>query len=267
MPEENEQIAASGAPMIPAQRREMILRKLRRHQILSVNQLTEMFNCSHMTVRRDIAMLEQEGRAFSVPGGVRIASQVHSEPSHQSKAIFEQGEKQRMAHQAAALIKPDMTLYLDAGTTTLCLVPHILALTGMTVVTNDFNIVIELADATHVNVIHTGGVLDHLNRSSVGGLAADTLRNIATDIAFISTSSWDLQRGITTPSAAKIEVKKAAMESASQNVLMATSSKYGTFGMYRIASLNQFDPIITDSGLTADAATGIRKLGVELILA
>jgi DeoR/GlpR family transcriptional regulator of sugar metabolism len=57
------------------------------------------------------------------------------------------------------------------------------------------------------------------------------------------------------------------MDSASQIVLMATSSKYGTFGMYRIAGLDRFDPIITDDGLTADAAAGIRKLGVELVLA
>jgi DeoR/GlpR family transcriptional regulator of sugar metabolism len=267
MTEEIEPMADAGAPMIPSQRREMIVRQLRRQQILSVNQLTEIFNCSHMTVRRDIAALEQEGRVFSVPGGVRIASQVHSEPSHQIKAIVEPAQKQRMAEHAARLIKADMTMYLDAGTTTLCLVPHILSLSGMTVVTNDFSIVLALADATHVNVIHTGGVLDHPNRSAVGNLAADTLRNIATDIAFISTSSWDLQRGVTTPSAPKIEVKKAAMDSASQIVLMATSSKYGTFGMYRIAGLDRFDPIITDDGLTADAAAGIRKLGVELVLA
>jgi DeoR/GlpR family transcriptional regulator of sugar metabolism len=267
MLDDNDPLTPVETPMIPSQRREMIVRQLRRQQILSVNQLTEIFNCSHMTVRRDIAALEQEGRVFSVPGGVRIAHQVHSEPSHKVKVILDQAQKQRMAQRAAALIKPDMTLYLDAGTTTLCLVPHILALSGMTVVTNDFSIVLALADAEHVNVIHTGGVLDHRNLSSVGNLAADTLRNIATDIAFISSSSWDLQRGITTPWAPKIEVKKAAMESASQNVLLVTSSKFGTFGMYRIARLDQFDPIITDDGLTADAAAGISKLGVELILA
>ncbi|WP_397452956.1 DeoR/GlpR family DNA-binding transcription regulator [Pseudomonas sp. NA-150] len=256
-----------GQPMMPQQRREMIIRRLRRQQTLSVVQLTEIFNCSHMTARRDIAALEQEGLVFSVPGGVRLASQLYSEPSHQNRVIVEPEQKQRMAERAAQLIKPGMTLYLDAGTTTLCLVPHIVGLSGMTVVTNDFSIVMALADAKQVKVIHTGGELDHDNLASIGTLAADTLRNLATDIAFISSSSWDLQRGITTPSEAKIEVKKAAMASASQVVLMATSSKYGTFGMYRIAGLERFDPIISDAALTADAAAGIRKLGTELILA
>ena len=267
MPNPKDTAADSSTPMIPEQRREQILRQLRKHQVMSVHQLMEMFDCSHMTVRRDIALLEQEGRAYSVTGGVRIASQLHSEPSHQSKAVVELPQKQAMARLAARLLHADMTVYLDAGTSTLEIVPHIAALSGMTVVTNDFGIVNALADATHVDVIHTGGLLDHPNMSCVGGLAAATLRQLATDIAFMSTSSWDLQRGTTTPSALKVEVKQAAMQSASQTVLVATSSKYGTFGMYKIAALEQFDIIISDAALAEAAADGIRKHRVELLLA
>lgn len=259
--------ATPSATMIPEQRREQILRQLRKHQVLSVHQLMDMFECSHMTVRRDIALLEQQGRAYSVTGGVRIASQVHSEPSHDSKAVVELPQKQAMARLAAGLLHPDMTVYLDAGTTTLEIVPHITALTGMTVITNDFGIVQALADANHVDVIHTGGLLDHPNISSVGGLAAATLRQLATDIAFISTSSWDLQRGTTTPSALKVEVKQAAMQSASRSVLIATSSKYGTFGMYKVAALEQFDTLISDDALPPASADAIRRQRIELLLA
>jgi DeoR/GlpR family transcriptional regulator of sugar metabolism len=254
-------------PLSPAQRRDMIVRRLRREQTLSVVQLTQLFNCSHMTVRRDIATLEQEGLVFSVPGGVRLASQLYSEPSHQNRVIVEAEQKQRMAARAAALIKPGMSIYLDAGTTTLSLVPHLMDQPGITVITNDFSILMALSGCRQIKLIHTGGVLDHDNIASVGTLAADTLRNLATDIAFISSSSWDLQRGITTPYEPKIEVKKAAINTASRVVLMATSSKYGVFGMYRIAGLDRFDTIISDAALTADAAAGIRKSGVELVLA
>jgi DeoR/GlpR family transcriptional regulator of sugar metabolism len=267
MSSEDDATLSGAAPMIPDQRRELMLRQLRKHQVLSVHQLMEMFDCSHMTVRRDIALLEQSGRAYSVTGGVRIASQVHSEPSHQSKAVVELPHKQAMAKLAASLLHPEMTVYLDAGTSTLEIVPYIAALAGMTVVTNDFGVVNALADATHVDVIHTGGLLDHPNRSCVGGLAAATLRQLATDVAFMSTSSWDLQRGTTTPSALKVEVKQAAMQSASRTVLLTTSTKYGTFGMYKVAGLEQFDTIISDVHLAQGAADSIRALGVELMLA
>jgi hypothetical protein len=64
-------------------------------------------------------------------------------------------------------------------------VPHVVALTDMTVVSNDFEIVRELAGAAHVNVVHTGGQLDHANLASVGARAATTLSHVVLDIAFI----------------------------------------------------------------------------------
>ncbi|APU14903.1 MULTISPECIES: DeoR/GlpR family DNA-binding transcription regulator [Actinoalloteichus] len=257
---------AEETPLIPDQRRELLLKHLRGQMVLSVHQLTEILGVSHMTVRRDIAALEREGRAFSVPGGVRIASQVRQEPSFVDKSMTERPQKLAMAREAARLLRDDATVYLDAGTTMLAMVPHVLEHTGMTVVTNDFSVVDALVGCTEVELIHVGGRIEHANRSSVGRLAARTLEQLSLDLAFISTSSWDLQRGVTTPSSAKVEVKRAAMAAASGSVLVAGSPKYGTYGMYRIAGLRDFDAIITDDGLAEAAAEGIRDLGIELAL-
>jgi DeoR/GlpR family transcriptional regulator of sugar metabolism len=259
-------VTAEDTPLIPDQRRELMLRLLGRQPVLSVAQLTEMLGVSHMTVRRDIATLEREGRAFSVPGGVRIASSLRSEPSYTDKSLVEQPEKHAMARRAAELLHDDMTVYLDAGTTLLALVPHLMAHSGLTVVTNDFNAVDALAGAEHVEVIHIGGRLDHENRSSVGSLAAATLHRINVDLALISTSSWDLQKGSTTPSESKVVVKRAALEAAASSALVAGSSKYGRVGMYRVAPLSDFDLVITDDGLSEAAAEGIRDHDVELVL-
>jgi DeoR/GlpR family transcriptional regulator of sugar metabolism len=64
MPTQKDIAADSGAPMIPEQRRELMLRQLPKHQVQSVHQLMEMFDCSHMTIRRDITLLEQESRGY-----------------------------------------------------------------------------------------------------------------------------------------------------------------------------------------------------------
>jgi hypothetical protein len=37
-----------------------MLRQLRNHQVLSVHELMEMFDCSHMTIRRNTALLEHQ---------------------------------------------------------------------------------------------------------------------------------------------------------------------------------------------------------------
>ncbi|MFI0235828.1 DeoR/GlpR family DNA-binding transcription regulator [Streptomyces sp. NPDC016845] len=254
-------------PLIPDQRREQLLRHLRREGVLSVQQITQLFGVSHMTVRRDIAELERQGLVFSVPGGVRIASHVSSEPSFQDKSLVGKAEKEAMAARAAERVQEGMTVYLDAGTTLLAMVPALARLNSLTVVTNDFTTVDRLMAAPHLELVHIGGQVDVDNRSSVGRLAAATLRQLALDIAFISTSSWDLLRGVTTPSEPKVEVKQAAMEAAASSVLVAGSAKFGTFGKYRVAPLSAFDTVITDASLTEAAAEGVRAGGAELCVA
>jgi hypothetical protein len=64
-----------------------------------------------------------------------VASQLHSEPSHQLKAVIELP----MAKLAARLLHPYMTIYRDTRTSTREIVPFIKALSGMTVVTNAFD--------------------------------------------------------------------------------------------------------------------------------
>lgn len=250
--------------MIPDQRREVLLRELRAHQVLSVAQLTELLGVSHMTVRRDIGALEEAGRLVSVPGGARIASQVAREPTFEEKSLVERQQKLAMARAVAGRVRDHTAVYLDAGTTTRELLPHLRELTGITVVTNDFPIVMEAMELGGLEIIHVGGHVDRVNRSSVGALASATLERIAIDVSFISTAVWDLHHGVTTPSEAKVVVKQAAIAAARTSVLMASSSKFGSFGMYRIAALDAFDAVVTDWGLGAEESQQLREAGVRL---
>lgn len=255
------------APLIPEQRREKLLRQLHRDQVLSVHQLTEMLGVSHMTVRRDIAALEMDGKALGIPGGVRLASHVRTEPSRIDKSALEPQRKAGIARLAASLISDEMVIYLDAGTTTLAIVPHLAKHTGLTVITNDFAIVDELMLLGGIEAVHVGGQIEWANRSTVGPIAARTLSRLNTDLAFISASSWSMHHGVTTPSPGKVDVKTAAVSSTSNAVLVADSSKYGTFSMYSAVELREFSSIVTDSELSEGAAEGIRTLDVDLLLA
>lgn len=254
-------------PLIPDQRRQKILELLSAHEVLSVHQLTELLGVSHMTVRRDIGELVSLGVAAVVPGGVRSARSVTVEPSFDAKASSERAQKAAIGLAAGKLLRDDGVYYLDAGTTTSSLLPAIRALAAPTVVTNDFTIVTSLIGDGHVEVVHVGGKLDHANRSSVGHLAAGVLRQLAVDIAFVSASSWDAQRGVTTPSAEKVDVKLAAMEVASSAVLLATSSKLGSYSIYRVCGLDRFSSVITDEGISEADAAAVREIGVELVTA
>lgn len=252
--------------MIPDQRREHILKLLQERNVLSISELTSMLSVSHMTVRRDIQALENEGKVLSVTGGVRLAARLKSEPSYLAKAQLEVPAKRAIARAAAELVRENFTIYLDAGTTTLQMVPLLTDKAGLTVVTNDFNVVGHLMEYPNIELIHTGGVVSHADHSSVGQFTAEFLRRVNVDIAFVASSSWDLERGSTTPSEAKVVAKQELLRVASKSVLTVDSTKYGKFGTFTVARLEEFDLIITDDRLPANAVQQMRERDIRLQL-
>ncbi|MFD0773330.1 DeoR/GlpR family DNA-binding transcription regulator [Streptomonospora algeriensis] len=252
--------------MIPDQRREHILKLLQERHVLSINELTSMLSVSHMTVRRDIQALENDGKVLSVTGGVRLAARLKSEPSYLAKAQLEVPAKRAITRAAAQLVRDNFTIFLDAGTTSLQMVPMLTEKVGLTVVTNDFNVVGHLMEYPNIELIHTGGVVSHADHSSVGQFTADFLSKVNVDIAFVASSSWDVERGSTTPSEAKVVAKQQLLRMASKSVLTVDSTKYGKFGTFRVARLEEFDLIVTDDRLPQSAADEIRAQDVRLEL-
>jgi DeoR/GlpR family transcriptional regulator of sugar metabolism len=247
------------APLIPEQRRDLIVGHLRRESVLSYRQLAALLEVSHMTVRRDIAELEKQGRVEATPGGAKIVTRLAVEPTRTAKATADRREKEAMARHAASLVRTSMTIYLDAGTTLQAVRPHLTEVHDLTVVTNDLVIASAMLDHPDADVIMVGGRVEKRNQSTVGRLPALVLDELSLDIAFLSTSSWDATRGVTIPDENKVEPKRAAARAATTTVLVAASSKYDTFGRYRILNLDELDLVITDDGLPLDAADEVTK--------
>lgn len=260
---------SSTPALIPEQRHQELLRLLRSTGVLSIRHIVELLGVSHMTVRRDIATLEEAGHVVSVQGGVRLSEWSGIEPPRErgSRAALELPRKRAIAELAAAQVADDMVVFLDAGTTCEAVVPFLATHRGLTVVTNDFFVVTTLFDYPGIEVIHTGGVVDASSGSSSGPLAAATVASISIDLFFMSTGTWDLVHGVTTPATEKVLLKRAAMEAASSCVLLADSTKFGTFERFKVTPLDAIDVIITDAGLTDEGRSAVTELGVDLRLA
>lgn len=262
-------MSTSLSPLIPEQRHQELLRLLRAKGVLSIRNLTELMNVSHMTVRRDIAALEEIGQVASVQGGVRLAEWTPREPPRErvSRAELELPRKKAVAELAASFVEDDMVIFLDAGTTCQSVVPFLADRKNLTVVTNDFYVVTSLFDYPNIETIHTGGVVDPSSGSSCGRLAANTLKSLCLDIFFLSSGTWSIPRGVTTPSLDKVDVKLAAFDAASSCFLVADSTKFCTVATFLVTPLEKLDAIITDDELPVESRETIAAMGVSLHIA
>lgn len=251
--------------MIPAERQKMLLHVISQQDIVSINSLAEMLNVSHMTIRRDIQKLEEEGKVISVSGGVQALDRLTVEPTHDDKSLLSPQQKLAIGTKATEFIPENSTIYLDAGTTTLEIAKQLTARNDLLIITNDFVIANFLMINGNSELIHIGGKVNKLNRSSVGELAAEFLRQLSIDIAFISTSSWSL-KGLTTPDENKIPVKKAIVQASRKNILVSDSTKYGKVATFLLFPLTTFDCIICDKELLANAQEAISEMKIQLVL-
>lgn len=251
--------------MIPIERQKKIINLIHQHQILGINELVDLFQVSHMTIRRDIKKLEDEGKIITVSGGIQLHERLASEPTRIDKSLLFYPQKQRIGAKAAELIKTNSTIYLDAGTTTLEIAKRICQREDLLVITNDFVITEFLSEQGKCQLIHTGGFVNKPNHSSVGELAAQFLRNISIDMAFISTSSWNI-KGLTTPDENKIPVKRAIIQSSHHKILVSDSSKYGKVATFFLFPLTNFNKIICDKDLIENAQNAIQETNIELML-
>ncbi len=167
--------------MIPTERRQIILDMVAEKGIVSIAELTERMHVSHMTIRRDLQKLEQQGAVIRVSGGVQSSTRVAHEPSHQIKTELATPQKAAIGKLAASPVQPESCIYLDAGTTTLAIAVQLVTMNKLTVVTNDFVIADYLMDNSDCTIIHTGGAVCRENRSCVGEAAATLLRGLMID--------------------------------------------------------------------------------------
>ncbi|MFP1591910.1 DeoR family transcriptional regulator [Escherichia coli] len=91
--------------MIPVERRQIILEMVAEKGIVSIAELTDRMNVSHMTIRRDLQKLEQQGAVVLVSGGVQSPGRVAHEPSHQVKTALAMTQKAAIGKLAASLVQ------------------------------------------------------------------------------------------------------------------------------------------------------------------
>ena len=229
------------------ERRDFIYRYVHENQIALYDTLASLMNVSHMTIRRDVQILEREGKVQRVNGGIRLSELLHQELPYQEKSYLNHKLKKELGKRAMQRISEGTIIYLDAGTTTFEIACCIPANFHLTVVTNDFSISQLLMSNPAIDLYHVGGRVDKRNLSCVGLSAANFIKALNIDLAFLSASSWDLVHGISTPYEGKAVVKQTVISVSNKNILVSDSSKYGKYGFYTVCPLTSMDEIITDS--------------------
>ena len=232
--------------MLAIERKNEILSILQKEQRVLVAELSQKYNVTEETIRRDLEKLEKEGFVKKTYGGAVLNKHITMDMPLKIREKTNRKEKQVIAKKVAGLIEEGDCIMLDSSSTSLMIAQELKRMKKLTVITNSVEVLIELSGNDGIQVISTGGNLRDSSLSRVGKATQEVLSHYYVDKAVISCKGVDIEKGVTDSHEMEAEVKIAMRKSAKSTILAADSSKMGEVFFVKVLNLESGDILVTD---------------------
>jgi DeoR/GlpR family transcriptional regulator of sugar metabolism len=253
------------------ERRVQIVRLVAERERVSVADLTSLFLVTDASIRRDLTILEDEGRLHRVRGGAVGGAASRHLGIYAGKARERREEKARIGTAAAAMISVGDVVFLDSGTTVAAIAARIPGplrrSSAITVVTHSLPVVEEIGAWESPHLIFLGGLYLPDYRAVVGPQTVAGLRELSADVVFLGCEGLTIEEGLTTPHVLVAEVGAMMAARARRVVVVADASKLGQSGFTPIVPITSVHTLVTDGAASPEHLARIRAAGVEVILA
>ena len=232
-----------------------------------VAEVVEALGISEMTVRRDITELVSAGLVERVHGGAVAAGPSSMEPRFATKSEQHTNEKHQIALAAAKLVRPQDSLALSGGTTTLAVARALTELEHfptLTIITNSLpaaNLLFDAADTAREQGHRTPSA------ALVGLTGIDALSSLRVEWSFMGTHAFDARVGLMTPNLSEAATNRALVRCARTTVAVMDVSKWDALGLQCFCSLDDLDVLITDRSPEPQTVAHLEDHGITLTIA
>lgn len=247
-------------------RQHLIMDYIREHGSVQVDQLSAHLQVTPQTIRRDLNQLYDLELVQRVHGGAVIRDTVENLGYGARKTLMA-GEKQDIARRAAELLPDNASMFIDIGTTTERVAEYLVDRKGMLVITNNINVASTLWPSRDIEVMIAGGTIRNSDGGIVGSSTEEFVHKFKLDFAVIGCSAIDPDGEIFDYDLREVRVAQAIINRARSVILVTDSMKFQRHAPVRIADLDEIDILVTDAGISAEAAELCKQRNVKLEIA
>lgn len=213
------------------------------------------------------------------PGPTVVAAPVRSAASPLSRPVpapeepfrkrmaAHRDEKIAIAKAAARLIKPGQSLFVDAGTTTSVFAAELAKVSGISVVTNSFDIATTLRRAeSGTSVLLLGGRIVTDVPGTYGELTLSEIARFRTDVAVVSPVALHPEGGAGNYDLHEAEVARAMIEQSAKLIMLADHAKLCVSSQVRFCTCGQIDTLVTGASASAEKLAQLKRAGVKSVV-
>lgn len=234
--------------------------RLAEHGSVTITDAAGELDVSEMTIRRDLAELEERGVARRVRGGAMALGPQSFAERKQVNAKA----KGQIAAKLADLIPATGTIAFDASSTVMRAAAALAGARDLTVVTNGPETFQALQGRPGVTPLLTGGQLDARTGSLVGPLAAWGARQLAVARFITSCGAVDPSVGATEVVLEEADVKRSIVAGAAEVVLAVDSTKLGRRATAVCLDWDAIDVLVTELDPSDPRLAPYRRLATIL---
>ena len=214
---------------------------------ITVPDIALLTQVSEITIRRDLAELEQLGYLKRTHGGaVSINSRTMVVP-FALRELRNQPAKQRIARYATNMIADGECVALDSGSTILEMTEHMERFNVLTVLTVSVFNAMRLMKNPKIRVVLPGGVMEGMEGILTGELTVRALEGFNMDKFFLCVGAVDVTSGLTDHGLEDAQMKTILISRAKEVILLADSSKFGVVAFKNVCYFDAVDKLITDA--------------------
>ena len=247
-------------------RQKDIIDYARNNGFVTVEDLSEIFQVTHQTIRRDLAFLSDNFYLSRTHGGAFFQSGI-SNVNHFSRQTIAQKEKISIAEKVSEIVSDNSSIVLNIGTTTEQVAKNLVsARKGLKIITNNINIVNIVAHSPHCEVWVAGGRLRTADNAVIGSVASEFIKNFKIDYAIVGVSAIDKEGTLLDFDHDELMVTKTIYEQSRKVILVADANKFERKAPYVTGHLKDVDTFVTDKKPGKDIIKICEKNNVELII-
>ena len=245
-------------------RRARIAAKIHEHGKVKVAELSEEYNTSEVTIRKDLEALEAQGQLKRVHGGAVGLNKLYIDMDLSERYMTNSGAKKTLAELASEFVEDNDTIFMNAGTTLTYVLRAIRNKKNINLVTNSVQNATEAALYPSFNVILLGGELDSKYQFTHGTDAERQLENYHAAKCILSVDGISADAGLTLYYSNEAPLARKMIESSSKTIVVADSTKIGKGVFARITDASKTDFLVTNPSENKKELTALQKLGVKI---
>jgi len=237
------------------ERQQKILQHLTGFGRISIDRAVEDFTVSRETIRRDLMEMERAGLLRRVRGGAVLVENARWQQLPFAIRHTEHiREKRAIAATALQFVQSGMTVFMDAGSTSLIMAERLAAQNGLhdiTIITNSVDIGRTILGnegerSPRFRVIMLGGELKQNPLEMVGSITINAIHNYHADLALLVPWGINARQGASYYHFSTAEIARAMAQNAEQTVILADHSKIGAPARAVFCSTQAMSALITD---------------------